>query len=143
MRDKGELDDAVTNALLQKIISHVNDFANQKVPFNIYDSPIKSEEITYINYAAAHNSLLCFKYLLVNHADIDACTLQYAVFGGNYEIIHNVDQHFIEASIQIDYNNGSNGRFNFSNRKRSNSNLNPIYPSIYKHENDLFDWILQ
>ena len=101
MRESGEPSDPITKALrlddvdeLQNIISKTRiDISKCTIPFNIFDDFDSNDESKkYLNYAAAHGSLRCFKYLLLNHSEIDKDTFSYAVFGGNIEIIKIVDQ---------------------------------------------------
>lgn len=101
MREKGEPDDLITKVIInddigtmKDILSHKNDFATfgkKEIPFSA---------TRYINYAAAYGSINCFKYFLLNHSQVDSFTLQYAVYGGNVEIIRIVDQIYNESGIK-------------------------------------------
>ncbi|KAK8840572.1 hypothetical protein M9Y10_030782 [Tritrichomonas musculus] len=100
MRDSGEPNDLITKAilhddvdLLQLVISKNNiDISNNKnrIPFNIFESFITDSN--YLNYSAAYGSIKCFKYLLLNHAELTSSSLGFAILGGNTEIIVTVDQ---------------------------------------------------
>ena len=130
MRDSGEPDDEITKALrnddvdtFQRILSKSNcNISKSFVPFNIFEDFIDNGKTRYINYAAAYGSIKCFKYLLLNHDKIDSLTFSYSIYGGNVEIIKIVDQKVKEEKIKYSSNN--------------------IIPSIIKHRNDIFDWIL-
>ena len=72
---------------------------NQTIPPYIFQrSPLLNHNPTLIQYAAFHGSLQCFKFLLFNGAnleleDSDGMNLiQYAIMGGNVEIIRILEQ---------------------------------------------------
>lgn len=72
---------------------------NQTIPPYIFQrSPLLNHYPTLIQYSAFHGSLNCFKYLLTNGAlldlkDADGMNLiQYAIMGGNIEIIRIIEQ---------------------------------------------------
>ena len=152
----------------QSIISN-GQLHNQKgtVPYNMYEEFVPNGLTRYLNYSAAYGSIKCFKYLLLNHEKIDKHTFKFAVYGGNFEIIKIVDQKISEDNIDNDVINvppkkafNLNGNQLFANRQRNwNSDFTivnnfienvvltskmiySIVPSIIKHQNDLFDWIL-
>ena len=102
---------------LQEISAQSNFDYNQNIlfsPYEIYSfisvleieystyekhSFVESKEISLIDYAAFFGSIKCFKFLLLNGADLSN-TGKYAVAGGNLEIIHLCEQNnisFIEA----------------------------------------------
>lgn len=106
MREFGRPDDELTLAILnddvdklQSILTNRKIEINQdRVPFNLYEMFIfKNNNSSFINYAAECGSIKCFKYLLLNHAEIDFLTLGCAVYGGNTEIIRIVDQQNVET----------------------------------------------
>lgn len=75
--------------LLQNIIEHTNFDIQKAIKFpifklyNFFSSPILLE------YSAFYGSIRCFKYLLMKSNDVDySQLLEYAVAGGNIEIIH-------------------------------------------------------
>lgn len=146
MRDKEEPVDLLTKSLriddidtLQSIISKSKINLSQSiVPFNLFENFIDNGNTRYIDYAAAYGSLKCFKYLLLNHFDIDDSTFACAVFGGNIEIIKIVQQN--NDSIQSEFNTTMK---TFSTNANNNINLynDILIPSIIKHRNDLFDWL--
>ena len=121
----GEPIDYITNALFhddidqfQSVISNSKiDISYGRVNYNIFDDFIPAKNISYINYAAAYGSIKCFKYLLLNHVKIDSNTFEYAVWGGNIEIIKIVSQNYTKI------------------------NEKALIPAIIKHRNDLFIWI--
>lgn len=167
MRDNGEPDDELTIALryddidtLQSIIikngllydsnnqqrskgftSFMSSFTNQKnllnasVPFNLYENFVSNGNINYIDYSAAYGSLKCFKYLLLNHAQINESTFDYAVFGGNIEIIKIVNQNV----KKIDNSNEKISYYYMNKNERNDQR----FPSIIKHQNDIFNWVFQ
>lgn len=136
MRDSGEPDDEITKALrnddvdyFQKLIlPNINKISKCVVPFNIFEDYIENGSTNYINYAAAYGSIKCFKYLLLNHIEIDEYTFNYAIYGGNIEIIKIVDQ--------------NSGNIVVSQKNQLIIDDKIILP-IIKHQNDLFDWIYE
>ncbi|KAK8898237.1 hypothetical protein M9Y10_000515 [Tritrichomonas musculus] len=160
MRDMDEPGDKLTIALriddvdtVQSILSKSGSNVTKSfVPFNLFEGFVENGRTSYINYAAAYGSVKCFKYLLLNYDKIDKSTFKYAVYGGNIEIIKIVDQ---QASPESTPDNNKLGRglinnlnfggfgagFNYPFDNSSSIDLE-IIPSIIKHSNDLFDWIL-
>ena len=141
MRDSEEPDDDVSKIIihddvdkLQTIVSNRNNLINKgRIPSNIFDPFDNCVSKSYINFACQCGSIKCFKYLLLNHADIDSYTFGFAIYGDNPEIIHTIEQKMNENRGII--------------RNRSyltNKNLklsNPIYITIQRHKNDTFDWL--
>ncbi|KAK8842926.1 hypothetical protein M9Y10_025792 [Tritrichomonas musculus] len=148
MRDSGEPDDIITKALrdddvdtLQSIVSKSeNKISNANVPFNIFESFIPNGSTDFINYAAAYGAIKCFKYLLLNHAEINELTFKYAVFGCNIEIIKIVYQHISTNLVNSALNRQRNSSLN---RKGDSLLLAIIESAIMKHQNNLFDWICE
>ena len=144
MRESGEPDNLIAKSLrnddvdtFQSLVTKVQtDFNKGIVPFTIFESFVKPGETKYIDYAASYGSIKCFKYLLLNHANVNEITFQNALFGANTEIIKIVDQ---------------NSPFDMSKKVRVSSWGNKvvnrddllIVPSITKHQNDVFDWIIE
>ena len=142
MKDNGEPDDELTKALrnddidtFQRIIIERNllnfdksiNISTALIPYNLYENCDLDKTTNYINYACTYGSVKCFKYLLLNHSNINTYSFGDAVFGGNIEIIKTVDQilqkeetSIYESSIQIS-----------------------LISSIMKHQNNVFDWIFQ
>lgn len=143
MRDFGQIDFDIEQALIHDDVDSLQkavcmyDITKKTAHFSIFDEFIKNEEISLINFAAAYGSIHCFKYLLLNNSEIDKFSLYYAVSGGNYEIIRTIDQYYTQENFEIDFYNDA------TRKKNLNGYLDPIVPAIYKHQNDLFDWILQ
>lgn len=159
MLDNGEPDDVIILALRNDDVDLLQSLINQKqisierafVPFNIYEDFILNGQTKYIDYAAAYGSIKCFKFLLLNHAEITKFTFSYAVYGGNSEIVKIVHQsNELFDDDDDDTNNNNNNRVfgpGFFGMRRSQSQPKQkegnIVPSITKHRNDLFDWILE
>lgn len=80
-------DDVVT---LQYLLSHSNLDINMKISRSIFEiSYILYEEPTLIEYAAFFQSFECFKYLFMQeNIKITPQLSKFAVAGGNYSIIH-------------------------------------------------------
>ena len=63
-----------------------------------------------IDYAAFYGSVNVFKYLIMNNSKVTEKTMEYAVYGGSYEIIHILENlscpttNALEASIRIHNN---------------------------------------
>ena len=141
MRDSGEPDDELTKALsnddidtFQRIIIERNllnfdksiNISTALIPYNLYENCDLDKTTNYINYACTYGSVKCFKYLLLNHSNINTYSFGDAVFGGNIEIIKTVDQilqkeetSIYESSIQIS-----------------------LISSIMKHQNDVFETLI-
>ena len=97
MRESGQSDDELTNALrhddidkVQLIVTSKNaELSQYIIPYNIFEDAIPcSNEINLIDYAATYGSIKCFKYLMLNHLEMTNYTFYCAVLGGNTEIIH-------------------------------------------------------
>ena len=133
LRDLNEPDDELIKSLryddvdsLQSFLS-INEVVNLNetiVPFNLFEDFVPNGFTSYLNYAAAYGSIKCFKYLLLNHANVDEYTFKFAVFGGNIEIIKISNQLLPEIN-------------NFYEVKQQ------TIAAIKKHENSLFDWIFE
>lgn len=131
MRENGEPNDEITKSMryddidsFKDLVSyHLDHLSKYFVPFNIYENYVPNGSTSYINYAAAYGSIKCFKYMLLNHVDVDESTFSFAVYGGNIEIIKIVEQHL-------------------NNTELENKNDNLIL-TIIKHQNNLFDWIYE
>ncbi|KAK8836958.1 hypothetical protein M9Y10_036992 [Tritrichomonas musculus] len=138
MLDSGEPTDMITiflrnddvDSLRTFIINEKIDIFEKTVPYNIYEDFVENGDTTYLNYAAAYGSIKCFKFLLLNHMNVDSLSFECAVYGGSSEIIRIVDQNMtLYSKIIISCFSGKI--------------LNIIIPAIKKHRNDLLDWILE
>lgn len=138
MRDSDEPPDELTKALRNddvitflNIISNRNDKINDNFIFpNIFENFIDINNTKYINYAVSYGSINCFNYLLLNHHELDSTSFSYAVYGGNIEFIKIVEQN-LKTNNEI------------SNLKNESEKVGLIIPSIMKHQNKIFDWILE
>ena len=100
MLESGEPDDKMTLFILHDDIESfkniiVNEHADVNknfVPYNIYDHFTENGQLSYLDYATAHGSIKCFKYLLLNHAELSTETFKYAIYSGNSEIIRIINQ---------------------------------------------------
>lgn len=145
MRDNGEPFDEITLSLrhddvdkFQHIISMSNiDITKNVVPYNIFEDYVKNGKTSYLDYAAAYGSIRCFKYLLLNHAVMSQYTNGCAIHGGNNEIIQIVHQ---QNSPKPETK--KNGFRSFSDVVNGSRSMINVIPSITKHENDIFDWII-
>lgn len=66
----------------------------------------------------------------MNHANVSLNTFRYAVYGGNIEIIKITDQQLSLKNFKIDQND-------------TLEKCEIILLSIFRHKNNLFDWILE
>ena len=73
---------------------------NEKMPTSSFESDFKFKKNppTFIEYAAKCGSVKIFKYLLANKVEISSSIKEDAVYGGNVEIIHIVE----DLSINFD-----------------------------------------
>lgn len=101
------------------------------VPYSIFEDYNENVAMSFLNYAAAHGSIKCFKYLLLNHATVSSASFYYAIFGGNIEIIKIVDQKLSENENKEANSLPNNPQVN-----------NYIFYVMSCHKNDLFEWIL-
>lgn len=119
MRDSGMPLDDISRAIyiddvdtLQSIISkHGIDINDAKVPSSIFDVFVYGPQLyTLINYSVMNGSVKCFKYLLLNHAEMNDLTFILSIYGGNTEIIRSVNQNApnILHSNAISLNRGFN-----------------------------------
>lgn len=67
---------------------------------------------------------------MLNHHELDSTSFSYAVYGGNIEITKIVEQN-LKTNNEI------------SNLKNRSEKVGIIIPSIMKHQNKIFDWILE
>ncbi|KAK8844447.1 hypothetical protein M9Y10_024305 [Tritrichomonas musculus] len=138
MRDNGEPVDEISKALRKDDIELFQSLVSStlssntilKIPFNLYEDFVSSTggQCRFLDYAAAYGSVKCFKYLFLNHQEINTSTFWLAVYGGNIEIIKIVDQ---------------NVNNDFNKRNIDLNILNSLIISIAKHQNELFDWIFE
>lgn len=133
MRDSFEPNDEITRSLRKDDIdtflsilskNQIINLSNCFVPNNIFDTEIMNNNMNYINYAAAFGSIKCFKYLMLNHVEIDSSTFYYSIYGGNSEIIKIIDD-----KLHCVFDNEEAPKF--------------LFTLIEKHRNDLFDWVLE
>lgn len=102
------------------VTSHMIDIHKKGIKLSIFEG-IRGE-ITFIDYSAFCGSLKCFKYLFLEKVPISSKTFNYAVQGGNNEIIHILDQ---------------------DNNDFKRKDLNSIKSAIRYHRNDIFDWLFE
>ncbi|KAK8871467.1 hypothetical protein M9Y10_007196 [Tritrichomonas musculus] len=134
--------------------SDKNDLINGTVPYFEFDL---YSDVSYINYAAFHGSIQCFKFLLMNGAKVTNFTFDAAIEGGNIEIVRITEQKLNELGDDSYYNGkievNKRGRIVESKPLQSHSfshycddminNRNGLERAIYKHNNDIFDWIFE
>ncbi|OHT15568.1 hypothetical protein TRFO_02917 [Tritrichomonas foetus] len=144
---KAILEDNVDS--LQKLVSGIQFDFSHKIPMSIFEN---YEPICLIDYAALHSSILCFKYLMLNHADITNNTLVNAIKGGDNEIIHVTNQKIPgnwESPIQPANNWGPNhlmipGNFHPFNENIATSipGFNVLKEAVRYHRYGVFDWLI-
>ena len=81
---------------LQEMSSQANFDFNQIIPPSLYErcSFVNNENVSLIDYSAFFGSIKCFQFLLLNGSKLEN-TFQYAVAGGNHEIIHLCEQNHL------------------------------------------------
>ncbi|KAK8860503.1 hypothetical protein M9Y10_012168 [Tritrichomonas musculus] len=99
---------------LRDLISKNNISYDYKIPYSYFEDRLcffkKKDMPNIIDYSALHGSIKIFKYLLMNDAKITDKTMEFAVYGGSYEIIHILENHkcsysrALEASIRVHNN---------------------------------------
>lgn len=76
----------------QEIISQNNISLNSRIPYSFYEDcqiiSAKSDMPFLIDYASFFSSIKIFKFLWINDIKGNLATFNYAIAGGNYEIIH-------------------------------------------------------
>lgn len=160
IRDLYQLNPPISNAifnddidLLQSIVGIQSPQVHSTIPYDLFQ-PVETDLTrTLLDFAAQCGSIKCFRYLIVNNAEINDCTAGYAVYGGNPDIIQYIyqkdPQSFrnlnIEHSTQNPKNTTQNQvkldfpRYFLFNKKVF---MSPILVAIMMHHNDIFDWIL-
>ena len=155
IRDSMEPNDALAKALRNDdidtlkliLLNGINPKSNPVVPFNMFEFYVPNGETNYLNYSAAYGSIKCFKHLLSNHFECDHSTFSFAILGGNKEIIKIVDEKSNELnSLPRKYSDDQNfsicQSYTINESRNRESTFYKIAPSIVKHQNDIFDWIL-
>lgn len=99
---------------LQELIAKTNLNYDYQIPYSIYEDLScffkKKNMPSMIDYAAFYGSVNVFKYLMMNNSKITQKTMEYAVYGGCYEIIHILENtncpnsSALEASIRVHNN---------------------------------------
>lgn len=102
----------------QKVHSSTNLNLDTKINSNYENCEFSERNPSLIEYSALFGAVNVFKYLLLNGATLTENLSQFAVTGGNYEIIHILEQ------------NGS--KFN---------NLSALNKAIKFHRNELVEYI--
>lgn len=102
---------------LQQLSSVENFDFNQIIPSCFYECSSLLSISNLIQYAAAFRSVKCFKFLLINGAEINSKLVEFAILGGSPEILRICEQH----------------KCNFDS-----SLLN----SISYHQDIIFDWLI-
>ena len=106
----------------QEIISQTNLNLNSRIPYSFYEDcqfiNKKDEMPQLIDFASFFNSINIFKFLWINEIRGSSITLQYAIAGGNYEIIH---------LLESVYKNGIQQQF--------------LNTAITFHRNDIFSYL--
>lgn len=100
----------------QELVSQTNVNLNSKVPYSFYEDcefiNKKKEMPLLIEFAAFFNSINIFKFLWINGIRGTQTSLQFAIAGGNYEIIHlfesvyknKINSMFLESAIYFNRN---------------------------------------
>lgn len=90
---------------LQSIISSTNLSIEAKVPLSIFERvPLFttfSKGVPLIEYAAYYGSINCFKFLLMSGSELKDDLFSFAIFGGNYDIIHILEDHHAPISLAL------------------------------------------
>lgn len=128
---------------LQVMISQNNIDINKSVHLDsLINRQSKNSEVSLIDYAAENGSINCYKYLLLNHAEISRNLMPCAVKGGNTEIIRISHSKMMESFPDI---------INRHFRQNKNQIFLPCQLDIYvecliiaikTHRYSLIDWIL-
>lgn len=72
------------------------DLFSYKIKQSFFENQCIFYNVDLINYAAGFGSLQIFKYLLMKKVKINKSIHKYAIIGGNYEIIHILEENNIE-----------------------------------------------
>lgn len=99
---------------LQEYIAKTNLDYDHEIPYSLFEDLScffkKKDMPKMIDYAAFYGSINVFKYLMMNNSKVTEKTMEYAVYGGSYEIIHILENlncptsNALEASIRIHNN---------------------------------------
>ena len=106
----------------QEIVAQTNVNLNSRIPYSFYEDcqfiNRKSEMPFLIEYASFFSSIKIFKFLGINDIKGNPITLQYAIAGGNYEIIHLLESVY-----------------------KKTINSNSLNFAIYFHRNDIYSYL--
>lgn len=141
----------------QTLLTTIQFDMSHKIPSSIFEN---FEPIYFIDYAAFHSSVACFKYMMLNHAEITPQTLVNAIKGGNTEIIR-----VSEMATSNEWQNSLVGNKNMNNNQMLfnngfvfvhnpnfffNDNAMQMSPgfAIFKeavqyHRYGIFEWLMQ
>ena len=109
--------------LLQDLISKNNIDINQKSQCSLFEMHFMLYEATPLEYSAFLGAINCFKFLLMKTKNINySRLLEFAIAGGNIDIIHITEDESHDQSIK--------------------SNQKLLYLAILYMQNDLIDYIL-
>ncbi|EAY10690.1 hypothetical protein TVAG_364130 [Trichomonas vaginalis G3] len=114
--------------------AQINFDINQKLPVNRYDFNKIDEKLSLIQMSAFYGSINCFKYLMLNNAEIDPLLFIFAIIGGNLEILHIVKGELDKMSIPND-----NPLFLELKQRASQESLQ-IAGSYSRY--NIFDWLI-
>lgn len=138
MRDKGEPDDPLTLAIRKDDIDSFKKLyqnnSYQSIPFNIFESV---NEQNLVNYAASYGSIKCLQLMLNAPVVNDIKLFEYVLSSGNIEAIK-----CIEELTKKQLFGTKKSLLNPSEMGITSSALSPICVVIKKHNNKLFDWII-
>lgn len=110
---------------------------------------------SYVDYAAFHGSIKCFKFLILNGATITTFTFDAAIESGNIELVRIIEQKLEENGLDTFCNGEKINIAHFGNYSSLGCSVFPRYylafmgdwngisRAIYKHNNDIFDWIFE
>lgn len=95
----------------QEYLSKTNTNVDSFLPLSEYEQcRLLSQKMKLIDYAAFFGSIKIFKFLVMNKCNLTNKTSQFAIAGGNYDIIHFIEDQkcsfnsCIEISIQFHHN---------------------------------------
>ena len=101
--------------LQEKSISWEDDDWNTELDDSIFEY---SDKCSLIQYAARCGAVKTFKFLLLNGSVMNKAIIRHAVIGGNYEILHIINQNKIDV-------------------------FNGWETAVQNYQNDVFAWIMQ
>lgn len=140
-RKKGNNENVICQIIRNDEFNNFIDFINyhtidlnSTIPVSLFDifnnvPTFSKEDFYYIEYAALNGSIQIFKYLIQNDFRIHPKTMNAAIIGGNYEIIHLLEDKNVSFDFDCFYDAVNSHRNEIANYILDNSFIS-LSPSV-------------